>query len=34
MNVAADMCVYTNREFITLTMDDVGKSPSMTDEQE
>lgn len=21
MNVAADMCVYTNKEFLTLTMD-------------
>ena len=23
MNVAADMCVYTNKEFLTLTMDAV-----------
>mmetsp|Transcript_130587 Transcript_130587/g.194504 ORF Transcript_130587/g.194504 Transcript_130587/m.194504 type:complete len:234 (+) Transcript_130587:175-876(+) len=25
MNVAADMCVHTNKEFLTYTIDDVGK---------
>ena len=25
MNVAADMCVHTNKEFLSFTMDDMGK---------
>eukprot|EP00980_Cylindrotheca_fusiformis_P021163 scaffold8136_cov127-Cylindrotheca_fusiformis.AAC.3 len=25
MDVASDMCVYTNKEFLTFTLDDVGK---------
>ena len=24
MNVASDMCVYTNKEFLSYTLDDVG----------
>lgn len=26
MNVASDMCVYTNKEFLTFTIDDKGKA--------
>jgi ATP-dependent protease HslVU (ClpYQ) peptidase subunit len=25
MDVASDMCVHTNKEFLSFTMDDVGK---------
>lgn len=33
MNVAADMCVYTNKEFLTLTMDAVdGKKEPESEE--
>jgi ATP-dependent HslUV protease subunit HslV len=24
MNIASDMCVYTNKEFLSFTLDDVG----------
>jgi hypothetical protein len=26
MNVASDMCVHTNKEFLSYTMDDIGKT--------
>ena len=26
MDVASDMCVYTNKEFISYTLDDVGEA--------
>jgi ATP-dependent HslUV protease subunit HslV len=26
MNVASDMCVYTNKEFLSYTLDDVGET--------
>lgn len=31
MDVAADMCVYTNKEFLSYTLNDVGEA---TEEQE
>ena len=27
MDVASDMCVYTNKEFLSYTLDDVGETP-------
>jgi hypothetical protein len=26
MNIASDMCVYTNKNFVTYTLDDVGEN--------
>ena len=27
MDVASDMCVYTNKEFLSYTLNDVGENP-------
>lgn len=34
MNVAADMCVYTNKEFLTLTMDSAAEEKEETESED